>query len=162
MLAIILGGVWTAFTYFNDRSTGNSSGNNNGATANGGVVANNITNSSIIIGEPKELDNSILRSKIIGNWGENHCDEVSYAFSIRDQAIQIESIKRPRGTPPYKFEGTILADNDSSLEVRGEKPDQAYGSSATISYDTNGVTERLEWKDHGPQKVPVVLNRCSE
>jgi hypothetical protein len=97
---------------------------------------------------------------IAGNWGEGDCSAVSYRFSRVENALVIESVKRPSGAPPYGFVGTIVSEGDASIEVRGEKPESAKGLAATFQYESNGVTERLRWQDHVAGGTDVELNRC--
>jgi hypothetical protein len=162
VLGLLGAGVWAVFTFFFKPDTSAPSNGITNVNASGSVVANNISNSTISVGTAPDKKPSIIRSKLSGAWGENHCDKVSYRISVDGPALVMESLGRPPGTKPYRFVGTILSDEDNEMQIRGEEPDQAYGASTTLSYRTNGVTERLEWTDHGVGHTPIILNRCRQ
>ena len=159
VLGYIGAGIWAVFTFFVPPHEGSSNPISN-FTATDSVVATNINNSTISFGAPPKKSPSIIRSKLPGLWGEQDCREVSYRISIVDQAVVMESAKHPSRKRPYRFVGTIVSDEDREMEIRGEEPQTASGSSTTLLYQTNGVTERLVWTDHGVARAPVIFDRC--
>jgi hypothetical protein len=119
------------------------------------------TNKIIAILQPKPHPSTILQH-IAGVWGEKDCSKVTYRFSRVENALTIESAKRPSGTKPYKFVGTIIGDKDTTMEVRGEAPEAAQGLAATFEYESsgNGQIQRLHWQDRVANGTDVELNRC--
>jgi len=102
---------------------------------------------------------SLARQKIAGLWGESGC-AVAYRFSMIDDALIVDAVRRPAGAEPYHMVATITAATSDSLEVVGESPSEARGKAARFTYSTNGVTERLRWHDK-VNSVPLDLDRCA-
>jgi hypothetical protein len=101
-----------------------------------------------------------IAQHIAGTWGEGDCATASYRFQRVQNALIVESGKRPAGAQPYRFEGTIINESDTAMDVRGEKPESAKGLAATFHYESNGTTERLHWQDRVSGGTDVELNRC--
>jgi hypothetical protein len=96
--------------------------------------------------------------RIQGLWGQRNCT-VTFRFSIREDALIIDAVRRPSGSPPYRLEATIMRRQGDVLDVLGERPHWARGMGARFTYFTNGVTERLTWDDQ-VDSLPSKLDRC--
>lgn len=115
-----------------------------------------------ILNDKQKSQPSAISQHIAGMWGESNCSTVSFRFVKAQNALVIESVNQPSGTPPYRFVGTIISEQDTSMEVRGEEPATAKGLSATFRYEGNGVTEHLQWQDRISGGTDVELNRCAQ
>lgn len=146
-----------------------------GVDSNQGTIIGQQTNSPVRIDRSSKITNnynrqvalspapgptSLVRARLAGRWGEGSCNEVSYEIVIRDNALIRTPINVPEGFRGSEFVGTIISSNESSIEVRGEKPISAQGWSATLTYFSNGVIERLQWHDHASGREPVTWSRC--
>lgn len=99
-----------------------------------------------------------VRLKLPGLWGETGCG-VTYRFTLRDDALVVDSVRQPAGSNPYHLIATVTRSEGDIMEVRGERPEAARGRAATFTYASNGVIEHLTWNDQsGP--VPLELDRC--
>lgn len=99
-----------------------------------------------------------IRQKLPGIWGETGC-RVTYRFDVREKAVTVVSLRRPSGTNPYRLVASIVSESGDELNVTGEEPEAARGMSATFTYRSNSVVERLTWNDRAGS-VPLELDRC--
>lgn len=99
-----------------------------------------------------------ILERIPGRWGESDC-AITFRFTVRDNALIVDSDRRPPSQPPYRLIATIVRAQGDVMEVRGEAPAAANGKAATFTYSTNGVSEQLMWNDR-VSSVPSQYRRC--
>lgn len=100
-----------------------------------------------------------ILQRIGGTWGEPGC-AVTHRFQVRDAALIIEGQRRPAGAPPFRRVATITSARGDVLHSVGDQPTEDRGKSATFTYSTNGVIERLTWNAQ-VSEAPLVLDRCA-
>ncbi|MDR2991700.1 MAG: hypothetical protein LBU72_07230 [Burkholderiaceae bacterium] len=118
--------------------------------------------------DQKFPDHSLIIKEIGGHWGElgGRGDEacaVTWDIEVVQRgdkaAISAQTVKTPKGVPPYRFVGSITAIKGDTVEVVGMEPDQARGSAAEFQYDP--TVQQLTWNDLARGSAgPATYKRC--
>jgi len=131
----------------------------------GKIVERIAAQSEVIEGKIDELKPKlppvpIIGQKINGLWGSDNCS-ITFDISRQANAVRVKSVKRPLGTPAYERIFTIVHEQGNAMDTKGETGKER-GAAGSFTYETNGLTERLLWRDDMMQPEPTVLDRCKD
>lgn len=102
---------------------------------------------------PKAPTVARITEKLPGLWGEPGC-AVVHRFTIEGEAVIMEEVGHE-----YRSVATIESADGDVMRTTTVEPISARGTSARLTYATNGVTETLTIADLRTE-VPLVLDRC--
>ena len=100
----------------------------------------------------------LVSSRIAGLWGRDDCS-ISFSIARKSEALIVKGVRQPPGTPPFHLIATIVREKGNVIDTRGESSG-ARGAAGSFTYETNGVVERLSWRDDSMGPDPTILDRC--